>query len=247
MKSVREIFSDVAGKAVEKMSKWEIFAMSTETIEMSFDDSPVTKEWVQERVSKLEASPFKYKITGQFDGLMNAMLWRASCNGYEDIVRDILNKYESRIDADVAGHSFWCAAIDSDVGIMEALAEKFGDKIKDSDFGEALGRGAYSEEGVAVIEYLHDNYADKITGQAIGSALHNAAAFACTTTMEKLFDCWSDKISAEDVEGALAVSKRQRDFYEDRYDYDAAEAFLSEKQAALSTPEVISPKREPKP
>lgn len=230
---LRKEFAKALEKAEPLLMKWKPFRIGMEIAEKTFDDSPVEKSWVQNIIDEVEANPLIYKFTGQTNSIMGSMLWRASCNGFDDIIEHISSNYTEQV-AEISGHSFWCAAIDGNLNGMKILMNYFEEHIQPNDIGEALGRASYSSK-MDIIDYLLQDHGDKLEARHINSAIQNAAAFAQTQTIIKLCSERKMDITCDGIELAITQAQNQKKFLGDKYGFDTAISVLETHKLQLNT------------
>jgi hypothetical protein len=197
-----------------------------------FDDS-ADEKWVNETLAYVEANEDKFESQDGLKGTINDLLFKAVCSDADKAIETIITKYPDKIEKDFVGHLFWAAASHSNIKAMQLITAQLGrENISEADVEEALSRAAH-KGSPKLIDYLAENHADKITTKAIRNCFASTGNFAATNNMDKFVKLWGNVIRPEDIDKALKRTSIQRQYCEDRFDYNSAVIFLEQTKATL--------------
>ncbi len=204
-------------KAFEKIArKIKPIRIQMEIAEGIMDDTPVSYDWVKDIVDHTTRYSIIYKKLDIFDAMMATMLWRASCNGFNDIIKDISNKYSnSEIVQGIAGHSYWCAAINDNLTGMKILMDNLGSHIEAKDISEALSRAAY-QDNMGIVTYILDEFDDILSKDNIVSGLSASVCFARNNVLEEIFKRKINILSLSDMTKIQDRYNVQENLYRER-------------------------------
>jgi len=204
------------------------------TVADIYDDGPVDREWVEGIVNTIEETEFTDKVASLAYAIMDIMLWRASCNGFNDIIERISSKYKENLAGvgNIFGQCFWCAAIKGNVEGMKILVSHFDADIKDKHFSEALNRASLLGKS-SVIDYLFESHGHRLNADAVNNALGEAAITASINNIDKLFAARGHQITKAGIDNALREIAHQRQYGEDGYDFTSADLLLRSKKEQL--------------